>query len=55
LAAINADYERHCRAAREIAESHFDSKQNLETILKIALPKSATAPDQCDDVKRNTP
>jgi hypothetical protein len=55
LAAINADYERHCRAAREIAESHFDSKQNLETILKIALPKSATASDQCDDVKRNTP
>jgi len=30
---INADYERHCRAAREIAEAYFDSKQVGERIL----------------------
>src|SRR5574341_621473 len=32
LATINADYERHCRAAREIAEAYFDAKQVLERI-----------------------
>jgi hypothetical protein len=34
---INADYERHCRAAREIAEVYFDSKQIAERILNSAL------------------
>jgi hypothetical protein len=38
--AINADYERHCRAAREIAEAHFDSKQVVERILNLALCRS---------------
>jgi hypothetical protein len=37
FAAINANYERHCRAAREIAEAHFDSRRSLETILNVAL------------------
>ena len=37
LATINADYERHCRAAREIAESYFDAKLVLERILSFAL------------------
>jgi hypothetical protein len=37
LATINADYERHCRAAREIAESFFDARQVLERILSSAL------------------
>jgi hypothetical protein len=37
LATINADYERHCRAAREIAEAYFDAKQGLERILNVAL------------------
>jgi len=37
LATINADYEPHCRAAREIAESYFDAKQVLERILSFAL------------------
>jgi hypothetical protein len=37
LAAVNADYGRHCRAAREIAEAHFDAKQVLARILDAAL------------------
>jgi hypothetical protein len=37
LATVNADYERHCRAARQIAEAHFDARQTAEKILKVAL------------------
>ena len=37
LTEINADYERHCRAARAIAETHFDSARALETVLNVAL------------------
>jgi Glycosyl transferases group 1 len=37
LAQVNDDYERHCRAAREIAEEHFDSKRVLARILDTAL------------------
>ncbi len=37
LAAVNADYARHCRAAREIAESHFDALTIAERILDLAL------------------
>jgi hypothetical protein len=37
LEAINLDYERHCRAARAIAESYFDSKLVLERVLNSAL------------------
>jgi hypothetical protein len=40
LETINADYERHCRAAREIAEAHFDSKQVTEKILNLVLHES---------------
>jgi hypothetical protein len=39
LAAINADYEGHCEAAREIAQTHFDAKQTVETILNVAVPQ----------------
>jgi hypothetical protein len=38
--AINADYERHCRTAREIAEAHFDSKRVMERILNLSLHKT---------------
>jgi len=31
--AINGDYESHCRAARRLAETHFDAKQVVATIL----------------------
>ncbi len=37
LAAINADYERHCEAARALAESYFDARKVVETILDRAL------------------
>jgi hypothetical protein len=37
LAAINENYVRHCRAAREIAETHFDAKKALEGIMNLAL------------------
>jgi hypothetical protein len=37
LEAINADYERHCRAARELAETQFDIKQILARILSHTL------------------
>jgi len=37
LATINRDYERHCRAARAIAEAYFDAKHVLRAILNVAL------------------
>jgi len=43
LAAINADYERHCRAARQIAETYFDAKRNMEILLNIALATTTPA------------
>jgi glycosyltransferase involved in cell wall biosynthesis len=33
IAEIDANYERHCRAAREIVESYFNWRQTIETIL----------------------
>jgi hypothetical protein len=38
LAAVNADYERHCQSARAIAEAYFDARQTAERILNVALP-----------------
>ncbi len=37
LATINRDYERHCRAARAMAEAYFDARQVLRAILNVAL------------------
>jgi hypothetical protein len=37
LATVNADYEKHCRSAREIAETYFDARRTAETILEVAL------------------
>jgi len=37
LAAVDADYEGHCRAARELAETYFDAKQTAERILAVTL------------------
>jgi len=37
LAAMNSDYARHSRAARALAEAHFDAKQVAARILEIAL------------------
>jgi len=38
LEVINADYEKHCRAARRIAETFFDAKQVVNSVLSRALP-----------------
>jgi len=43
FAAINANYERHCRAARDIAEAHFEARRSLETILNVALSAHVSA------------
>jgi hypothetical protein len=37
LDAVNADYERHCRAAREIAEAYFDAEPIVARILNETL------------------
>lgn len=37
LATINANYEKHCQQAREIAHAYFDAVQIVERILNIAL------------------
>ncbi len=37
LATVNADYQRHCQSAREIAETYFDARQIAERILNVAL------------------
>ena len=34
---INADYEHHCKAARKLAEAHFDAKKTAAKILSHAL------------------
>lgn len=45
FAVVNASYERHCRAAREIAESYFDARKILPTILDAALHGGAGTSD----------
>ena len=52
LEAINADYRRHCRAAREIAETYFDSKQVAEKILNSALSREARPAHRQDGAAR---
>ena len=37
LAAVDADYEGHCLAARELAERYFDARQTAQRILEVAL------------------
>ena len=37
LEAANADYDRHCRAARQLAETFFDARQVVAKILSDAL------------------
>lgn len=37
LAQVNADYRRHCRAARELAEAYFDAGKASAQILNAAL------------------
>src|SRR5207247_11174445 len=35
--AINADYEHHCRAARKLAETHFDATHVVGKILNCTI------------------
>ncbi len=37
LEAIESDYERHCRAARALAEERFDAEKVLSRMLELAL------------------
>ena len=45
---VNTDYKRHCRAAREIAESYFDGEQIMTQVLNETLrlesPRAHRAP-----------
>ena len=41
LAAIERDYRRHCRAAREIAETYFDARAVLARVATLAVAGSA--------------
>jgi hypothetical protein len=45
LATIDAHYERHCRAARAIAETYFDSRAVLSDTLNLI----ETAPEQASE------
>ena len=48
--AINSDYERHCRAARKLAEMFFDSKQIVGKILNCALNDGAPRAGHVDSL-----
>jgi hypothetical protein len=48
FAAINANYEHHCRAARTLAERFFDARQVAATILRAALQKDLTPGARAD-------
>ena len=37
LFAVESDYERHCRLARELAEEHFDAQKVVGSVLERAL------------------
>jgi hypothetical protein len=37
LEAVNANYARHCRAARELVETYFDAVQVTQRLLNAAL------------------
>lgn len=37
IEAINADYEHHCRCARQLAEEHFDAESVTSSILERSL------------------
>ena len=37
LARVEADYERHARRAREIAEEHFDGAKIARRVVELAL------------------
>lgn len=40
---VNLDYDRHCRAARKIAEEYFDSDQVLTDLVERALARAVSS------------
>jgi hypothetical protein len=42
IEAVESDYERHCKAAREIAEEYFDSRKVLTKLLDDAFATQPT-------------
>jgi hypothetical protein len=46
LAAVNEDYPRHRRAARELAETHFDGRRILARLLDEALSPNGPVEDK---------
>ena len=38
LSEVNRDYERHCRSARNLAETYFDAAEVSSRVLETALP-----------------
>lgn len=42
ISAINRDYERHCRAARRIAEDHLDYREVLPPLLEACRTESGS-------------
>ena len=50
LATINENYEHHCRAARKLAEDHFNATEVTTRILSSAMgnqPDLVTCNDSC--------
>jgi hypothetical protein len=41
--AIESDYQRHCDAARALAETHFDAQRVLEVALNGALGRASAS------------
>jgi hypothetical protein len=49
---INADYERHCRVARSIAEAQFDAKKVAARILSHALNGDGSNPSNAESAPK---
>ena len=37
LVEVDANYEKHCEAARDIAEAHFDSQKVIDSLISRAM------------------
>ncbi len=45
---VNSDYEHHCRAARRLAETHFDARRVMANILSSALKGDSPGRDDSE-------
>jgi hypothetical protein len=55
IEAINDDYEHHCRAARHLAETHFDARLAVETILNSTIGGEAVSKNSLLEPLANAP